>query len=280
MIQLLVRYGADPSAKGDCGWTPLMWNASDGCRDVCEFLLRRGASVHETNNGSRTALDAANEAGHVEVVKLLLEHGAATDPSAKKKIVSRKQHQTGEAADQKQQRETQVPQTYDAFLCGCMLSQACQKNHKDLIEFWFSLGRENIDVTQLGGSGFRSALSGAIKHGDEKLVDRLLNFGAVTSSEDLAVACGKHGDVDIVRRILDSAEPDKKKKQLLAKGEKGSNTTPLHEAAQHNHFAICEVLVAAGADPLLVDINGESAVKRARDHGRAKIAKFLKECSS
>lgn len=99
---------------------------------------------------------------------------------------------------------------------------------------------------------FHSALGGASKHGDEKLVDRLLNFGVLPTSADLAVACGEKGDVDIVRRILDS-EPDKKKKKLLAMGEKGSNTTPLHEAARHNHFEICEILVSVGANPTLPD---------------------------
>lgn len=285
MIQLLVRCGADPSARGDHNWTPLISNASGGFKDVCDFLLRRGASVHETSNAGRTPLGQANEAGHLEVVKLLLEHGAASDPFAiKKKIVSRKQHQTGEARDKKLQRESQQTQSYDKVLCGRMLAEACQKNNnKQLIEFWMSLGPENVDPSQLGGSSYsfpnRSAVSAAIEHGDEVLLDKLLTFGAIPSSSDLALACGKHGVVGIVQRILDSAEPDKNKKKLLVIGEHGVRTTPLHEAVQHNNYEICEILINAGADPSLPDKNGESALKRARDYGRAKIAKFLKDHS-
>jgi ankyrin repeat protein len=65
------------------GFTPLLYAARHGNAEACEVLLSRGASITSATPGFRqTALHRAAMAGHVEVAKVLLRHGAerfATD---------------------------------------------------------------------------------------------------------------------------------------------------------------------------------------------------------
>lgn len=101
--------GADVDAESHFGWTPLMFAAWKGHREVfdallarganpdahdklhesvllicaregrtnfAQTLLERGADVNAVNVGGFTALMNAAESGHVAVVKLLLAHGA------------------------------------------------------------------------------------------------------------------------------------------------------------------------------------------------------------
>ena len=49
----------------------------NGHRDVVEYLLVSGVDVNSQRTDGKTALHGCAEAGHLEVVKLLLEHKAS-----------------------------------------------------------------------------------------------------------------------------------------------------------------------------------------------------------
>jgi len=103
VARTLIKYGADPNIATDDGCTPLMRAAHGKNRDLVELLLKSGANPNaQINVGSPdncecasfinwshhtfhncdapiTALVVATERQYVEIVKLLLKHGA--DPN-------------------------------------------------------------------------------------------------------------------------------------------------------------------------------------------------------
>ena len=75
-VRTLLEIGADPNARNEAGATALMWAVRD--REKVELLVGRGADVNARSNDGRTPLlIAASWPGGLEVVKLLLDHGAA-----------------------------------------------------------------------------------------------------------------------------------------------------------------------------------------------------------
>jgi ankyrin repeat protein len=58
------------------GWTPLHRASINGALEVVRLLLEHGADVEAKDNDGETALQVAAYKGHDEVVELLREHGA------------------------------------------------------------------------------------------------------------------------------------------------------------------------------------------------------------
>ena len=64
----------DRGMKGDC--TPLMEAASAGHTDIVRLLIAHGADVNAQSSSGNTPLMYACAGGHEEVVRVLLEAGA------------------------------------------------------------------------------------------------------------------------------------------------------------------------------------------------------------
>ena len=117
VAELLIEKGADINVQEDYGWTALMFASDRGQIEVTKLLIEKGADVntmsieHEEcrDYGKEyvivrvpcgyTALMAASEMGHIDIVKLLIEAGAdvnATlddyDRSTALKYASKKGH--------------------------------------------------------------------------------------------------------------------------------------------------------------------------------------------
>ena len=72
-VQTLLEKGADPNAKDENGWTPLMYAAYGGHARTVQVLLNSGADVEVESRGA-TALWWAEEKGHSDVVRLMKQH--------------------------------------------------------------------------------------------------------------------------------------------------------------------------------------------------------------
>lgn len=84
-VQLLIKkhpdsMHSDGTLDGTSGYTPLHYASRAGHVDVVRALLEAGAAVNAaTTAGRATPLHRAAYVGHVEVVKLLLHAGALPD---------------------------------------------------------------------------------------------------------------------------------------------------------------------------------------------------------
>ncbi|OBT50363.1 hypothetical protein VE04_09948, partial [Pseudogymnoascus sp. 24MN13] len=73
VVKLLVQNGADIESKDShCGLKPVSWASSDGHELVVKLLVEKGTDINVKNGNGRTALQAAAERGHLEVVDRLL----------------------------------------------------------------------------------------------------------------------------------------------------------------------------------------------------------------
>ena len=66
-----MEVGAQNEATMDIGVTALHAAAEIGHVEIVRFLIERGADGHATTSCGRTALDLASQGGHSEVVRFL-----------------------------------------------------------------------------------------------------------------------------------------------------------------------------------------------------------------
>ena len=81
-IYELLSTGADPNIQDGRGWCPLMWAAAEGHKEIVDLLLEYGADPNVVNYLGRSAIMYASNYGFYEIVKALLEKGATPNPSS------------------------------------------------------------------------------------------------------------------------------------------------------------------------------------------------------
>jgi ankyrin repeat protein len=80
MVEVLVRHGADVNARSQFGWTPLLVQAQEGedtgAVEAIDALLRAGADPNAKADNGDTPLSIALERDEPEKVQVLRAHGA------------------------------------------------------------------------------------------------------------------------------------------------------------------------------------------------------------
>ena len=77
--KLLCAAKADGNVACDYGWTPLMKACEMGHTSLCEiFLNDSNVELNKLENGGESALDKAEDKGHVELIAMLKEKGATS----------------------------------------------------------------------------------------------------------------------------------------------------------------------------------------------------------
>ena len=76
VVRLLLDHGADPNilARIQQGNTPLHRASRSGRIEIVRLLVEHGASVEAQDDGGMTPLDVASGEQREEIIKLLLEH--------------------------------------------------------------------------------------------------------------------------------------------------------------------------------------------------------------
>ncbi|CAK9064066.1 unnamed protein product [Durusdinium trenchii] len=225
--------------------------------------------VHDLLNGENefgdwdTALTAAAEHGHLEVVCLLLEAGA--DKNA-----------AGE------------------FFGGTALRAAATRGHLEVVRLLLRAGADknaattdrekalmgaaehgHLDVVRLlleAGADGATALINAAFNGQLEAVRLLLEAGAAknaanTNGETALMAAAEHDHLEVVRLLLKAGAD---KNAATTDGE-----TALMRAAHNGHLEVVRLLLEAGAGKNAANTNGETALIGAAKHGHLIVARLL-----
>jgi ankyrin repeat protein len=71
-VRMLLDRGADPNARQQVGYTPLMGAASAGRADLTDLLLQRGADPSLLSEDGKTAADLARDHGYADLAERLI----------------------------------------------------------------------------------------------------------------------------------------------------------------------------------------------------------------
>lgn len=221
--RILSANAASPDVPlNDNGLTPLMVAVRAGRKEIVLWLIQQGAKVNAvTKRENGTALLGACDRGHVDVIRVLVEHGANVNH-----------------ADS---------QGWTPLLA------ALSQNQTATAQYLITNGA-NIDVQLRNG---RSALMVAAERGNAELVQLLIEKGASINHTDEG---GEHalleatiaGRTDVVSLLV--------KKGAALDLQDLAHWTALIKAAAHGRCEIVRVLCDAGADPTKRNKFGRTAL--------------------
>jgi ankyrin repeat protein len=181
--------------------------AYDGTLEIVRLLLDHGA---DPNSEHGWPLQTAAAAGHEEVVKLLLEHGADVNKNT----------------------------TNSNFLAGTALQAAVEAGKVEMVALLLSSGAD----VNLGAGDLAPPIYAATEKAESEIVKLLVSHRAELN-------------------ILGGAE----------------QSVPLIGAAMYMHKADLKVLVDAGADVNMADVDGDTPLIIAAVCGEADSVEFLLE---
>ena len=236
VVVMLIKSGARINADGNTDYPNALYGASaKGYRTIVANLLKYGADPNKDGEFGRSALEAAIQGGHSDVVQLLLQK---TD-------------------------------TLNRDLGGSALHMAAQGDHRDLVQQL--LDRRVINANYQDTDGL-SPLMIAVFHGHEAIVQLLLKKGVDTGLTDkdgltalmMAVIGGHQG---LVVLLLDYGA------DVAARNNHGK--TPLMLAVEEGHEAIAFLVLQHGATIEAPDQSGRTPIDVAVSKGYQIIEKLL-----
>uniref|UniRef100_A0A5S6QY69 ANK_REP_REGION domain-containing protein n=1 Tax=Trichuris muris TaxID=70415 RepID=A0A5S6QY69_TRIMR len=260
--------------KGDC--TPLMEAASAGHTDIVRCLIEHGADVNAHSSVGNTPLIYACAAGHEEAVRVLLDGGADVDLCN-----DNGQSPLMEAAAAGHLGIAKLLVEHGArvnFVCTDLkvgletpLTLACYKGHTEMVDFLLKAGSESYSPGR--DEELHTALMEASMDGHVEVATLLLEAGAQVN---LAA--------DTFESPLTLAACGghvELAKLLLSKGARleeinDEGYTPLMEAAREGHLDVVRLLVEHGSDVnMLTDETGETALTLAAAGNFRDIVAYL-----
>lgn len=260
IVRKLIDHGADVDAQNKHWQTPLHICALSSDASSAVHFVHRVANVDTTEEQGQSALHYACISGNVEMVKLLIEARANVDLSDRKEnsplhwatqkgfteIVEILLNANANPNAVNNQGLTPLHfSTIENHLeCVEKLLKAKAKvevrTHHGSLPLHFAAFTGNLDLLNLLDDPSKSSLlSETDQHGNT-----MLHFASATKSQQST----------IIEHIL------KKIDKTLINQSNFKGQTPLHVAITHSNENAVENLLAAGADPSLVDINGNNAL--------------------
>ncbi|XP_038061254.1 ankyrin repeat domain-containing protein 17-like isoform X2 [Patiria miniata] len=272
LAQVLLKMNAnveDRGSKGDC--TPLMEAASAGHVDIVKLLIDYGADVNAQSSAGNTPLMYACSGGHEEAVKVLLDHEAnIEDHNENGHTPLMEAASSGHVGIAKVLLERGAGiNTHSNEFKESALTLACYKGHLEMVQFLLEAGADHEHKTD----EMHTALMEASMDGHVEVARLLLDHGAQVNmpadsfeSPLTLAACGGH------TKLAD----------LLI--ERGANIeevndegyTPLMEAAREGHEEMVALLMAQDANiNAQTEETQETALTLACCGGFLDVAKFL-----
>ncbi|XP_067653391.1 serine/threonine-protein phosphatase 6 regulatory ankyrin repeat subunit B-like [Haliotis asinina] len=240
----------DVNSRGNKGWTPVMYAAASGSKDVFDLLLSEGADVSLKDDYSNSVFQLACVGGNLSIVECLLP---------KSDINSRDNH--GRTAVMKE-ADLKMSDEYS----DTVLHYACAGGNRTIVEYLLT----RIDQNVTGANGW-SPIMTAVRCGKLKPFKLLASRDAdLTLTGDdgnnlLHLAC-QGGNKLIVEDLIPKFD-------INSRGENGR--TPLMYAVLNGLSEVFYLLVSKGADMSLKDGDNNSVFDFACLGGNMTIVERL-----
>lgn len=273
VLRLLLERGANPnlsSLPDIAGWNALHLAATVNSHEAVELLLLHGADVNSQMTVG-TPLHMASAFGSIDVVKALLDNGAAMDAYDEEQCTP-----LHDAARYK---------TIDALaylLRGCANPKAQNKDLKTPLHVACRYGGIEVVKALLDNGAAIDAydkwketpLHDAARAGSIDVFALLLYKGANPNLRGKYLRTPLHiasrnGSIDVVKALLESG--------ATIDANKEGQVTPLHLAAANGRIDVLLFLLHKGANPNAQDDEGWTPLCRAAANGETKAIATLLE---
>ena len=240
IIRVLLLADADPNVLDSEGLTAIQIACANGDADIADLLIKSGAIIDRALGppGSLPPLHAAARRGHADICRLIINRGVTIDlPNA--------------AGNRP-------------------LHVAAFGRHQNVVKLLLEL---NCDVNALDSSHQTALMMSAIQ-GDDRIVTLLLAHGAdpnIATLKTLWTAlhlAARENHANVVRSIAS----DRRTNINLADAQR---RTALHWSCFRGDMASILLMLENGADPLVQDGNGHTAVEVAMAKKYKEIAELL-----
>ena len=265
----LIKAGADVNHQRDGGATALYMGSKNGKSECVKALIKAKADINIQVGDMTTALIKASEKGHLACVELLLKAKASINLKRKDgatAVYLASQNGHSECVDILVQNKASVDVKEHE---GCTaLWIACQEGYLPVVT---TLVKAGADLNVQWKKNGNTPLFMASKADHLPIVELLLKSGANPSLCDkdewtpLHVASykGWHNSLKALLKVSD----------IEAKTDSG--TTALGLACKSGHTICLEILLAAGADPLVKDRKGQQPMLYAVKAGKMECVAIL-----
>ncbi|MCK4935754.1 MAG: ankyrin repeat domain-containing protein [Elusimicrobiales bacterium] len=233
-VRSLINSGVNINIKYEpYGFTPLHIACFKGHLEIVKLLLENGAAINAKDEKNPTPLHVASIQGHTKIAKLLIENKADMGDKASYNLTH--------------------------------LKSTCEKNKAGPENFLHS---DSSDINNQKGT----PLYMACIEGNLEIVKLLIEKGSYieTKGENnntlLHIACNC-GYLGIVKLLIE--------KGININAKDNNNITPLLNASNHGHTEIVKLLLSKGADANIKGIHNTTPLHVASAGGYLEIVKLL-----
>ena len=251
--------------------TPLHVASECGHVNICRMLIEHGASVMARNCGRTTPLHLASQEGQVEVARVLIQLGAdvaAQDKDGGTPLFLAARWGQEELVRMLIERGAGVSaQDKDGTT---PLHQAQRSGNVEVSRMLIERGADVAAQDKYG----TTPLHLASEFGREGLVRMLIERGADVVAHDKNGSTPLHQasqskNVEVVRMLIEHGV------DVAAQDKDGS--TPLHQASQSQSVEVVRMLIERGADVAAQDKNGTTPLHEASQWENVEVVRMLIE---
>uniref|UniRef100_A0ABM0LU22 Uncharacterized protein LOC100376500 n=1 Tax=Saccoglossus kowalevskii TaxID=10224 RepID=A0ABM0LU22_SACKO len=257
------------------GWSPLLVASEQGHIDIVKILLQHNARVDVFDEHGKAALHLAAENGHVEVADILLWHKAFVN--AKSKLGVTPLHLGAQNGYNKLIKL--LIETHNATIDALSLAKqtplhmAAQNGQLEVCETLLKM-KADSNATDIHG---QTPLHLAAENDHAEIVKlflkhkpELVNMANVDGSTCAHIAASK-GSVAVIKELLRFNRIG-----VTTAKNKTNDSTALHLSAEGGHKEVVRVLIDAGASPTEENADGMTAIHLAAKKGHVGVLEALK----